>query len=196
MKTLLSDRAGQMLDEQSELLKREAEKIIRDLMLLEILNQYGEAQVVGSVALDLIMKRDIDIHFVVNTPDLFGVVDRVYHQLLEAEHIREVRISDYRDHSGVKIGIDAYPAASGNWSIDIWITNYVEATGFELVSRLKQELSPEHREAILRIKHEYHRKGKLRDGLSTLIYKAVVDKGVRTEEGFAQLLSGLRNETQ
>lgn len=185
-----------MLDEKSELLKREAEKIIQDLTLLEILDQYGEAQIVGSVALDLIVKRDIDIHLVVNTPDLFGVVDRVYHQLLETEYIREVRISDYRDHCGVKIGIDAYPAASGNWSIDIWITNCVEATGFELVSRLKQELRPEHREAILRIKRKYHQKGELRDGLSTLIYKAVVDKGVRNEEGFAQFLSELRNETQ
>ena len=169
-------------------LRTEAEEILQNLDLLELLNRYGEAQVVGSVALDLVVKRDIDVHLVVRSSDLLGTVDEIYHQLLEKEHIREVRISDYRDRASMKIGIDTYPGASGHWSIDIWMTHRVETTGFALVDRLKRALRPEHREAILRIKTEYHRRGRLRDGFSASIYEAVVDKGVQSVEDFHRFL--------
>ncbi len=43
-------------------------------------------------------------------------------------------------------------------------------------------LTAEQREAILRIKRDYHRRGLLRDGLSLQIYRAVVDHGVRATE--------------
>jgi hypothetical protein len=55
--------------------KQEAEQIIKDIGILRILDSLGEAQVVGSVALDLIVKRDIDIHVVVE--DLFSSIDHL-----------------------------------------------------------------------------------------------------------------------
>ena len=174
-----------MVDESSSL-KREAEQIIRDLALLEFLRRYGEAQLVGSVALDLVVKRDLDLHVLVNTPDLLGVVDAVYRYLLKQEHIHEVRISEYRDHGGVKVGVDTYPGTTGDWSLDIWVTDRVETTGFELVIRLREGLRPEHRHAILELKREKHRRGQLRDGLSKLIYEAVVEKGICSVEEFNQ----------
>jgi hypothetical protein len=45
-----------------KVLRREAEEIIARLGLLEMLRSYGRAEVVGSVALDLVVRRDIDIH--------------------------------------------------------------------------------------------------------------------------------------
>lgn len=185
-----SDSIRLILDAVTESsLRMEAETIIRELALLEMLTHYGEARFVGSVALDLIVKPDIDIHVLVGTHDLLSVADCIYHYLLAQGHIREVRISDYREQGGVKVGIDAYPGVSGNWSIDIWLTDRVERTGFDLVDRLKRAMRPEHRDAILCIKREYHRHGRLRDGFSTLIYEAVVDQGVRTIEEFHRFLS-------
>ena len=177
------------MSESEKSLRSEAEDIIQQVTLFEILDQYGEARLVGSCALDLIVKLDIDIHLVVGTTDLLSVVDSIYHQLLECRRVKEVRISDYRDQGGVKIGVDRYPGASGIWSIDIWVTDRVETTGFALVDRLKQELQPEHRKAILMIKEAYHRRGKLRKSLSAMIYRAVIDNGVRSIEGFRQFLS-------
>ena len=140
------------MSESAKSLRSEAEDIIQQLTLFEIIGQYGEARLVGSCALDLIVKLDIDIHLVVGTTDLLNVVDSIYHQLLECRRVKEVRISDYRDQGGVKIGVDRYPGASGIWSIDIWVTDRVGTTGFALVDRLNQELQPEHRKVILKIK--------------------------------------------
>ena len=64
------------MPESAQSLKLEAEDIIQQLTLFEILGQYGEARLVGSCALDLIVKLDIDIHLVVGTTDLLSVVDR------------------------------------------------------------------------------------------------------------------------
>jgi hypothetical protein len=180
------------MDEASSALKREGEQIVRDLAFLEFLRQYGEAQLVGSVPLDLVVKRDLDLYVLVDTPDLLGVVDAVYRYLLAQEYIHEVRISDYRGRGGIKVGVDAYPGVSGDWSIDIWVTDRVKTTGFELVKRLRERLKPEHCAVILGIKREKHRQGQLRDGLSKLIYEAVVDKGVRSVEELNQLLAEMR----
>jgi hypothetical protein len=165
-------------------LRQEAEGIIRELGLLELLNRYGDARVVGSVALDLIVKLDIDIHLLVAADDLLAVVDSVYHQLLDRPRVREVRITDYRAEGAVKIGIDRHPGPSGTWSLDLWITNRIETTAFATVERLRRELRPDHRRAILAIKRHYDRQGLLRDGLSSRIYEAVLDGGVRTVEAF------------
>ena len=58
------------------------------------------------------------------------------------------------------------------------------------MARLKEMLRPEHREAILCIKEHYHRRGQLRDGMSVLIYKGVIDNGIRTIDEFERYLSG------
>jgi hypothetical protein len=170
-------------------LKAEAEDIIRRLSLIQLLSRYGDARVVGSVALDLIIRRDIDIHLLVEANDLFSIVDNIYRDLLTKEHVRDVRISDYRERSGILIAIDSYPGASGDWSIDIWITNRKERTGFTLVERLSQELHPEQREVIMKIKGIYHERGQLHDSMSNAIYEAVIDAGVRNLEGFQQFLA-------
>jgi hypothetical protein len=172
-------------------LKAEAEKIIGELRLLNLLSLYGRTGVVGSVAYDLIVKLDIDIHLLVpEGTDLLSTVDSIYHQLLDHEYVREVRISDYREDHAIKIGIDRYPENSGDWSIDIWVTDKAEETAFGYVDNLRKALRPEHREAILGIKEYYHKLGQLRDGMSVLIYEAVIDNSVRTVEEFKRFLAG------
>jgi len=170
-------------------LKAEAETVLRKLHLPATLSRHGQARVVGSVALDLLVRRDIDVHLLISSNDVMGVCDQVYRQLLRQADIHEVRISDHRDRGGVKIGIDAYPGGAGVWAIDIWITDRPETTGFALVERLNRELKGEHRQAILAIKRHYHAEGKLRDGLSAQIYEAVANHGVRTVDDFERFLA-------
>ena len=171
-------------------LKIEAKGIIQELRLLDLLSQHGEVRVVGSVALDLIVKLDIDIHVLIpEKTGLLNAVDPIYHQLLDCQQVREVRITDYRKQNAIKIGIDVYSGASGDWSIDIWITDKVEETAFEYVENLKRAIRPVHRDAILCIKGYYDRRGQIRDGISVLIYEAVIDNDVRTVEEFKQFLS-------
>jgi hypothetical protein len=58
-------------------LKREAERIIEELDLLRLLSTYGEARIVGSVALDLIVKLDIDIHLLFDDPDVLEAANGI-----------------------------------------------------------------------------------------------------------------------
>ncbi len=153
-----------------------------------MLAQYGEARVVGSVALDLVVRLDIDVHVLVQAQDILTVVDSVWRRLLEEDGIREPRLSDHRDRGGMKIGVDEYPGPSGNWSIDVWITGSAAATGFGLVDRLSAVMRPEHRQAILAVRRHYHGSGELRDGVGQMICEAVVNSGVRTVEDFARPL--------
>ena len=46
----------------SKVLRDEAFEIIEAFGFLEMLRQYGDARLVGSVALDLVVKPDIDFH--------------------------------------------------------------------------------------------------------------------------------------
>ncbi len=168
-------------------LKSEASAIIDDLALFDLLAPFGAARLVGSVALDLIVKRDIDIHLLVETTDLYAVVDPIYQALLNHPRIPEARISDYRSDSGLKIGVDAYPGPSGLWSIDLMVTNRPETTGFALAERLARELTPEQRITIMSIKQALYQQGRLRDGISKRVYLAVLAAGVRSIEEFELL---------
>ena len=167
-----------------QMLQEEAQEILTNLGLLDFLAQFGEAQLVGSVALDLIVKLDLDVHLLVDTPDLFSICSQIYPYLLDQEKVREVRITDWRVEGGLKLGVDVYSMPSGDWSIDIWVTDQLATTAFAQVERLLEELTPEHRAAILTIKQHYYRQGLLRDGISSRIYTAVLDSGVRSVAEF------------
>jgi len=164
-------------------LKREADKIIKELDLLRLLSTYGEARIVGSIALDLIVKLDIDIHLLVDNPNVLEVANGIFNSLLTYENVPEVRITKISGHS-IKIGVDKYPSNSGDWSIDILVTNNPSATAFASVECLRVSLTPEQRETILALKRHYYAEGKLRDGMSYRIYKAVIERGVRTIDEF------------
>ena len=101
------------MNEFSEL-RKEALQIVERLGLLSLLNAYGEARIVGSVALDLIVKRDLDIHVLLEAYTPMEVAQELVHELLCIDGIREVRITDYRDDGGgIKVGIDETPGSRG-----------------------------------------------------------------------------------
>ena len=69
-----------------------------------------------------------------------------------------------------------------------WITNDIGTTGFEDVERINNLLSPDVREMILEIKRFYYQKELLQDGMSKMIYTAVVDNQVSTLNEFQKYL--------
>lgn len=177
------------VEDESAMLRREAEAIIADLGLLRLLGRYGRAEVVGSVALDLVVKPDIDVHLLLPAPaDLLAAADVLYHQLLSLPGVHEVRITDCRAEGGVKLGIDAYQGPSATWSLDLWLTDREEATAFADVERVRAALTPERRATILALKRRYHARGLCRNGLAMRIYAAVIEGGVRTEAEFERYL--------
>ena len=166
--------------------KKVAERIIDDLGILKILEPFGDARVVGSIALDVIVKPDIDIHVVVDG-DIFEVINAVYKHFINNENIREVKIKDFRDRGGMLVGVDRFIVDDVVWSTDIWVTNDMETTGFADIEKLQKDMTQEHREIIVKIKEEYYaNRGGTSGGISPKIYKSVVYDGVRSVEEFSQ----------
>ncbi|MEW6398120.1 MAG: hypothetical protein AB1503_02990 [Bacillota bacterium] len=88
-------------------MKAEAERILEETQLLSILAPHGEARVVGSVALDLVVKRDIDVHLLVaEGTDLFDVACSVCRKLFGQGNVHELRITPYPEKGSVKVAVD------------------------------------------------------------------------------------------
>jgi len=161
--------------------KKEALSIVENLNILPKLSSYGRAELVGSVVLDLIVKRDIDIHLLLVQDNLISVAQEVVGFLLQKSDVQQVRATKYYGDS-INITIDSYKGSSGDWSIDIWLTTNKDRTGFEKTEKLKKELMQKQRETIMQLKEYMHKQGRLRDGMSSVIYKAVIESEVRTPE--------------
>jgi len=160
--------------------RQEALKIIEELNLIEFLNTIGQVHLVGSVALNLIVKPDIDLHLLLDHPNLMDTSSAITAYLLDQPKIREIRVTDWRDKGGIKLGVDRYPGENAVWSLDIWITNREETGGMAVIEEFSKLLTPKKSEIILEIKSYFHHQDLLRDGLSLKIYTAVLKDGVKT----------------
>ena len=168
-------------------LKKEALQIVKKLDLLNTLGKLGEARLVGSVPLGLIVKFDIDIHVYVGKKNLVKTASTIMASLFDSRGIHEIRISDYRSRKSLKIGIDNFSGKAGGWSIDIWLTNDKKTTGFEQVNKMLSKLDLDKRQNILRIKRYYDKRGLLKNSLSLKIYEAVIYKNVKSVKGFKKI---------
>lgn len=179
----------------SNLLRDEALEIIEEYDLFEILGRYGDARLVGSVALDLVVKPDIDIHLYIDKSDVVQTAEAVKDALIANQICTEIRISEYLEKNSLKLGIDSLPGRSTDWSIDIWVTSDFNTTGFEETERINRLLNDKNREKILELKQYYFKKGQLRDGLSLLIYKSVLEMGVSGLDEFLKYLDEIQPGT-
>jgi hypothetical protein len=183
-----------LLDRQLAL-QDEAAAVLGALELLPLLEQVGRPVQVGSVALGLMVARDIDLTVLCSSLDTAASFD-VLRPLAGHPRIRELRFRDdtgrwntdpnYPD--GVYWGLSYRSEAGVDWNLDVWFI-HEDSRQFDLehLESLPPRLTPETREAILAIKSDclerpwYSSHG---------IYTAVLDHGVRTHEEYRVYLEG------
>jgi hypothetical protein len=91
----------------------------------------------------------------------------------------------------VKLSITDFPGDSGNWLIEIWITDWIENTQFAFTELLQRTLTHQQREIIMQIKEDFYYQGFLKEELRTLIYRAVLEGGVQNSQDFLAWNVGL-----
>ena len=91
----------------------EALGIVHDLQLLPLLARFGRARLVGSVALDLVVKRDIDLHLLVDNADLWPVARVILGEASALVGPAETHIHTYLSEGGLKVGVEDYAWDSG-----------------------------------------------------------------------------------
>lgn len=178
---------------RQEMLQTEAHVVLNDLDLLRILAEVGRPYQVGSVALGLMVWRDIDLTVLCPSlePDrIFGIMRPL------ASHPR-VRQLHFRNDTGHWNQDPALPDglywspqyvtdAGDEWKMDIWfLQEDTQEPGIDHLDSIPPKLTDETRLAILRIKDIWHTLPDYRSTVRSIdIYAAVLDHGVRTPEDF------------
>lgn len=169
-------------------LKNKAEEILKDLDLIKHLQKYGEVNFVGSYALNLIVKKDIDI-VVTSSMDYQDFLEFVNY-LFPLSNVYNLYLQDFRKSihperpQGIYCGIQYLVKPDIFWKIDVWFLPKEGNGAKKLVDWVKERLTDENRKIILKIKNEMleTKHGKEISGMD--VYKAVLEHKVTDLEGF------------
>lgn len=188
-------------------LQSEAQEILDKLELMQLLEKYGEAEVIGSVALGLMTWRDIDIEVVCKELKREDLAELVSELIKKPLRRIDFGVADNRPRFGTHskipkslyIGMKYYgddipdgELLSSNplvWKLDLHFLLKEDARGREKTRQLKQKLTEEKRRTILEIKDQIASNPKYRKQIFSMdIYEAVLDYGIKDLEGFKEYL--------
>jgi hypothetical protein len=182
------------LIEAQRRLQVEADAVVRDLELEELLEPIGQPIRVGSSAMGLMVRRDIDITVVCPRLDAqaLAAFAGVGARLMQQPAVESVRFRNdtgtwnrepakYPD--GLYLNLSVRGRDGTMWTLDIWLVDQPERQpDLAHLKTLLPRITKDHRRAILAIKHVLS--GRPDSGPSALVYEAVVDNDVETIEQF------------
>ena len=169
--------------------EKKAWEIIRETNIINIWESEGmEINLVGSLANGLLMKhRDIDFH--IYSPSLhihqsFSAISR----LAENPAIKHIEYTNLIDTEEKCIEWHAWYSDVDNesWQIDmihILKGSFFDGHAEKLAKRISEVITPETKEAILRIKNDTPESEKI---AGFEYYKAVIKDGIRDYSGFTK----------
>ncbi|MFZ0173128.1 MAG: hypothetical protein WAL04_15710 [Acidimicrobiales bacterium] len=178
-------------------LQREADEVLGDLELVQLLAAVGHPVRTGASALGLMVQRDIDVTVICDTLEIAPVT--VIASAL-ASHPRIHRVlfrndthawnTDPRYPDGLYLG-PVYRSLGGDWTLDIWFVDEPERQpDLEHLRTSETLLTEASRDAILAIKSEWVERAEYGKTVSSYdIYRAVLEDGVRSSEQFAAWLT-------
>lgn len=177
-------------------LQEQALEIIEKLNLLKILNKYGEAHLVGNVALNTTVKPDIDVQIYVAEKEWDEKTTQIISQF-EAMGLTDY-ITRNLSQSGKKLISFAINKFDKRWTLDITLTQKENSSylqdAYKFYLDYKDKLTEENTIIIRDIKSKYKEKGLLRNSISFYIYNAVLDENIRTTDEFERYLKKHKND--
>jgi hypothetical protein len=174
-------------------LKAEADLLIQECQLPELLAVYSRWFVGGSYSYDLMCWRDLDVYVLDPQHDLKRCFEIAY----ELTHRLAAQKSRFTNNvggepNGLYWGIKLGDERQGAWKLDVWfldLRSYEQHADYSV--SMRERLTTETRSAILEIKEAYWRRPEYRDTItSDSIYRAVFENGVRTTSDFEHFFKG------
>lgn len=190
----------ELFDAQSHM-QTEADEVVRLLDLDRLLAKVGRPVRVGSSAMGLMVRRDIDITVSCDRLDsaaleAFGSIGA--HLLRQTQHVGAVKLRNDTGHwnmepekypDGLYLWLSVQMPNEARWTLDIWLVDQPERQpDLAHLKTLLPRLSDATRAIILTIKHDLVASADRSDAKipSALVYEAVMDHGVRTSADFAK----------
>ncbi|GAA4836410.1 hypothetical protein [Saccharopolyspora rosea] len=185
----------QQILEREARTREEADALVAELGLEAALSAIGSPTRVGSSALGVMVRRDVDITVTCAALDqtTHEAVAHLGAELALHGQVREVRFRDdtgqwntdpmYPD--GLYLHISCQDAEGREWTIDIWFVDEPERQpDLAHLRALAPRLDDAARVVVLAIKHELASRSD--DQVASYeVYRAVLDDGVATPEEFA-----------
>lgn len=185
--------------EESKKVKEQADRLLSQSRILEMLRPYGEVKIGGSYALDCMLRPDIDIFVIAREHD-YAKVMNIQRAIMETKFFREfdfVNWVDFEDSEAMDMKEYYFqpwvPFEGVLWKLDISMFTSEYDRSHELTDRFKALLDAESDDtkhiAILEIKKAMREGKKYRSGVDgKLIYQAVLEKGVLSLATFEEFL--------
>lgn len=190
------------LKELNSKITAEADKILHDVGLFNILKKYGNPVPTGSYILGLMTWRDLDIYLEtgeMSVSKFFKLGEEVASSLntvrmhYRNEHIGKTPVNP----KGLYWGIyTIFPDFPEEWKIDVWAIDTAQVSELQKqVEEIKSRITEPEREAILLIKNHFCRHPAYRKDFNSMdIYNAVLDEGITSTYDFSKWLKDvLRN---
>lgn len=177
--------------------RAEAEGVYRDLRLDEVLGEVGAPTVVGSAALGLMVRRDLDVDVVCERLDEAAVAAVAEAGSRLATHPR-VRVVTFRNDrgawneepdaypDGLYLGVECRAVSGAVWNLDVWFLDEPERQPSSAhLTTLRPRLTDETRAAVIEIKRAWADRTEYGTTVRSYdVYRAVLDDGVRDPAGF------------
>lgn len=182
--------------EYSQRIKDEADKLLQETKLTELLSCFGKTDLGGSYAYNLMVDRDLDFGGTVQsvTPELRAQIAHTFVQQPWAysvnmtDRVNFEPLSNLGAPRGLFLGL-TIPFPTERWNIDIWLTVGDKLPQDELAQRVLGATN-EQKTTMLQIKYELMKSGQKEKGITSAeVYKAVLDKNIKTTEEFLKVNS-------
>jgi len=176
-------------------LRTEADIILYNRGLLDILREYGLPNVSGSYTLDLMTWRDLDIYLeaeAFSEERFFELGGRIATALAPSRmHFRNERVAQTQGLPlGLYWGVYFDLSDCQSWKVDIWCVESEECRRLLAhASSVLEKLTSDNRQVILTIKSECWNHPEYRRGFSSNdIYAAVLENNISTFGQFREYL--------
>ncbi len=173
-----------------------AQEILCDLHLLERWSAFGTPVLVGAVAYGLVVAPDIDMEIFCDEPKIEDGF-KILESCAQNSHVRSARFANKLNEADMGFYWQLrYLHENGQeWKIDMWSArrDHPGPLSSSLVEPMKQALTDETRQAIVELKEQVLLDPTINCG-SILLYRAVMDDGIRTLAQFKEWLT--RNQSE
>ncbi len=181
--------------EESKRIKQQADEVLKESGIIDILKDYGEVKIGGSYALDVMLRPDLDL-FVITQKHDWAKVLKISSAIMKSKYFREFDFVNWVDFDDKNIApLKGYyfqpwvPIDSQLWKMDLWLKTPDQEEGLELNQHfrilLDKETDDSKRIAILEIKEAMRQGKKYIKGVDgKIIYQAVLENGVTDVESF------------
>ncbi|MFW6039138.1 MAG: hypothetical protein ACOC9P_01530 [bacterium] len=184
----------QALHDTDQRLHQEADHLLHERGVLEILRRFGKPHIAGSYALNLMTWRDLDIYLEAPAIEVVDFLE-LGRQVAAVLRPWKMSFTNHRDFPateplvGLYYGLRLGELSRGAWKIDLWALDGATCvTALEPTQSLAAALTPTRRTAILRIKSDLWNHSEYRKTItSQMIYDAVIEHGARSTTEFWRL---------